>query len=160
MIQRALSTLRLGLLVLTLSCIAPAAFAQGSGGSSGGISSEDISDEEIDAAAEIIVAMQMQRQELRTQMREEYGNAQEMDSTQRRTARQELMRERQALMQRKAEEEDLSAQRLGRLMQSARRDSTLRTRIRTAVQEKRQERMESDQDDNEDESGSDESGGL
>jgi hypothetical protein len=70
------------------------------------------------------------------------------------------MRERQALMQRKAEEEDLSAQRLGRLMQSARRDSTLRARIRTAVQEKRQERMESDQDDNEDESGSDESGGL
>lgn len=159
MLQRSFSTLRLGLLVLALSCIAPAAFAQG-GGSSGGISSEDVADEEIDAAAEIIVAMQMQRQEMRTQMREEYGNAQEMDSTQRRNARQELMRERQALMQRKAEEEGLSAQRLGRLMQSARRDSTLRARIRTAVQEKRQARMEGGQDDNEDESGSDESGGL
>lgn len=124
------------------------------------MSPDEVSEAEIDAAAEIIVAMQMQRQELRTQMREEYGNPQEMDSTQRRSARQELMRRRQALMQEKTEEEDLSARRLGRLMQSARQDSTLRARIRTAVQAKRQAHMRGDQDDNEKEGGADESGGL
>ena len=160
MLQRSFSTLRLGLLALAFAFVAPAAFAQvGPGGSSGDISSDDVSDAEIAAAAEIIVALQMQRQEMRTQMRETYGNPQEMDSTQRRQARQELMQKRQALMQQKTEEEDLSAQRLGRLMQSARQDSTLRARIRTAVQETRQARMGSGPDDTQDESGSDESGG-
>jgi hypothetical protein len=44
-------------------------------------------------------------------------------------------------MQKKTAEEGLSAQRLGLIMKSARQDSTLRERIRTAVQEKRQAQM-------------------
>lgn len=137
--------LRIGILAFALACIAPAAFAQGGPGGMGGttetLTSDEVSDQEIDAAAEIIVAMQMQRQEMRREMRKEYGNPQEMDSTQRREARSEIMQKRQALMQEKTEEEDLSAQRLGLIMKSARQDSTLRERVRTAVQKKRQERM-------------------
>jgi hypothetical protein len=146
MLSRSLSTARTGILALALAFIAPAVFAQGGpGGGMGGptetLSSEDVSEEEVDAAAEIIVAMQMQRQQMRTDMREKYGNPQEMDSTQRREARTEIMQKRQALMEKKTEEEDLSADRLGLIMKSARKDSTLRKRVRTAVQEKRKARM-------------------
>lgn len=145
MLSRTLSTLRIGLLAFALACVAPAAFAQGGPGGMGGaaetLSSDDVSEQEIDAAAEIIVAMQMQRQKMRTQMREKYGNPQEMDSTQRRQARMEVMQKREALMKKKTEEEDLSTDRLGLIMKSARQDSTLRKRVRTAVQEKRQSRM-------------------
>lgn len=60
------------------------------------IGSEDVSRSEVEAAAEIVVAMQMQQQKMRTRMREKYGNPQEMDSTQRRKARQEVMSTRRA----------------------------------------------------------------
>jgi len=143
MLNRSLSTLHFGLLALALALVAPTAFAQGqSGQSQPTISSQDVSETEIESAAEIVVALQMQRQQMRKQMMQKYGNPQEMDSTQQRNARMEIMQKRQALMQKKTTEEDLSTERLGLIMKSARQDSTLRKRIRTAVQEKRQAQMD------------------
>jgi hypothetical protein len=82
--------------------------------------------------------MQMQQQKMRTRMREKYGNPQEMDSTQRRKARQEVMSTRRALMEEKTEEVGMSPERLGAIMQAARRDSVLRRRVQSAVRRKRQ----------------------
>jgi hypothetical protein len=142
MLERFFCTLRIGLTALALAVFAPAVYAQGGPGGGGAtLSSEDVSDQEIQSAAEIIVAMQFQRQQMRKQMMQKYGNPQEMDSTQRRKARMEIMKKRQALMQKKTKEEGLSAQRLQQIMKSARQDSTLRTRVRSAVQARRQEQM-------------------
>ena len=137
--SRLIAPLRTGLLALVLVLAAPAAFAQ-TESAPDSLASEDVPDAEIEAAAEIVVAMQMQQQRMRQEMRQQYGNPQEMDSTQRRQARMEIRQERQALMQQKTEEESLSPQRLNLIMNSARRDSTLRARMKTAVQEARQEK--------------------
>jgi len=138
--SRLIAPLRTGLLALVLVLAAPAAFAQ-TGSAPDRLASEDVPDEEIEAAAEIVVTMQMQQRRMRQEMRQQYGNPQAMDSTQRRQARREIMQEREALMQQKTEEEGLSPQRLNLIMNSARRDSTLRGRMKTAVQELRQEKM-------------------
>ena len=138
--SRLIATLRTGLLALVLVLAVPAASAQ-TGSAPDSLASEDVPDAEIEAAAEIVVAMQMQQQRMRQEMRQQYGNPQAMDSTQRRQARKELRQERRAMMQQKTEEEGLSPQRLSSIMNSARRDSTLRERMQTAVQEARQEKM-------------------
>jgi len=145
MLDRFTSTLRIGLFVLALAFAAPTTFAQ-SGSEAGDnasavLSSEDVSEKEVGAAAEVIVTMQMHRQEMQMKMRQKYGNPQEMDSTQRREARRRIMKERQTLMQEKTQEENLSAERLGLIMKSARQDSTLRKRLKTTVQEKRRDEM-------------------
>ena len=126
-----------------LALFAPAVFAPGAlaqnGEAQNTLSSSDVSEEEVESAAEIVVAMQMQQQELRKKMMRKYGNPQKMDSTQRRQARVEMMKQRQALMKEKTNEHGLSTQRLGMIMNSARQDSTLRERMKTAVQDLRQE---------------------
>jgi hypothetical protein len=45
-------------------------------------------------------------------------------------------------MQKKTKEEDISAQRLQRIMRSTRQDSTLRKRVRSAVRETQQSQMQ------------------
>jgi hypothetical protein len=65
-----------------------------------------------------------------------------MDSTQRRQARMQMMKQRQALMEKKTKEEDISAQRLQRIMRSTRQDSTLRKRVRSAVRETQRSQMQ------------------
>ena len=138
--SRLIATLHTGLLALILVLAAPAAVAQ-TGSTTDSLASEDVPDAEIEAAAEIVVAMQMHKRRLAQEMRQRYPSPQAMDSTQRRQARKELRQERRAMMQQKTEEEGLSPQRLSSIMNSARRDSTLRERMQTAVQEARQEKM-------------------
>jgi hypothetical protein len=143
MTVRVPTSLRLALFALAFALVGLPVHAQGGpgGGQAPSLSSSDVSDAEIQAAAEIIVSMQVQRQEMRKKMMEKYGNPQEMDSTQRRKARMEIMKKRQSLMQKKSKEVGMKPQRLGQIMKSARQDSTLRSRVRTAVKQKRQERM-------------------
>ncbi len=142
---------------MILALLVPAAFAPGAvaqgGGAPAPLSSDDVSDEEVESAAEIVVAMQMQQQKMQQEMMQKYGNPQEMDSTQRREAKQEIQRKQQALMQEKTDEHGLGAQRLNMIMTSARQDSTLRERMKTAVEGLRQERMSQQQGGNEGNSG-------
>ena len=109
------------------------------------ITSKDISKEEMVAVAEIIVALQIERQQMRMEMMKKYDNPQEMDSTERRKVKAENLEKRQALVEKKTEEKNLSAERLNLIMRSATTDSTLRARLKKVVKEKRKEQiLESD----------------
>lgn len=142
MMIRPRSILRSSLFLLALAITAPPALAQ-DGGASSSLSSDDVSDREVNAAAHIIVTMQIHRQEMRRRMMERYGNPQEMDSTQRREARRRIREKRQDLFQQTAQEQDLSPQRLTRIMKAARTDSALQTRMQRAVRTLQQEQMSS-----------------
>ena len=157
MVHRSTSTLRIGFFAMILAlfvsaALAPGAMAQG-GGAPAPLSSDDVPDEEIESAAEIVVALQMQQQQMQQEMLQKYGNPQEMDSTQRRKAQREIQSKQQALMQKETNEHDLDAQRLNMIMTSAQQDSTLRERMRTAVEGLRQEKMSQQQGGNEGDTG-------
>jgi hypothetical protein len=102
------------------------------------LSSSEVSDAEIESAAEVIVSMEMQR----AQLEKKYGEPEDMTTEQRRKAQREIMRERQILMQRKTVAEDLDAGRLELIMVSARRDSVMHERVRAAMDKKRAEKRE------------------
>jgi membrane-associated HD superfamily phosphohydrolase len=142
---RSTSSLRIGAFVLAFALCAPFALGQmPQQGNSQSLSSSDISDEEIQKVASIAVSAQMATQEERMKMRKEmkqkYGNPQEMDSTQKAQARRE-MRKRQMAMQKKtmqamrkeAKSEDMDPKRVQRILQSARQDKTLGKRLQKAL---------------------------
>jgi len=99
------------------------------------LSSGEVSDAEIESAAEIIVTMEAQQAKLE----KKYGEPEDMTPKQRRKAQREIVRQRQALMQKKTIEEDLDAGRLELIMVSARRDSVLHDRVQAAMKKKRSE---------------------
>jgi hypothetical protein len=96
-----------------------------------------VSDDEIESAAEVIVSMEIQR----AQLEKKYGDPKNMSTAQRRKAQREIVRERQALMQKKTIEEDLDAGRLELIMVSARRDSAMHKRVKAAMEKKRAEKQ-------------------
>jgi len=100
------------------------------------LSSSEVSDAEIESAAEVIVSMERQR----AQLEKKYGEPEEMTTEQRRKAQREIMRERQLLMQRKTVAEELDAGRLELIMVSARRDSVMHERVQAAMDKKRAEK--------------------
>jgi hypothetical protein len=137
------SFLRVGLLAIAVTVGVPTAAAQmlpddPVGNGPAPLSSGEVSDAEIESAAEIVVTMEVQRR----QLVQKYGNPGELTRAQRRKVQREIMRERQALMQKKTLEEDLDAGRLELIMISARRDSTLHDRVRTAIEKKKREKQD------------------
>lgn len=109
------------------------------------LSSSEISDEQIQKTARIVAAVRMGTQEdrmkLRKDIKEKYGNPQQMDSTQKAQARKEMQR-RQMQMQKKqmklllqeAKKEGMDPQTVRTIMRSAQQDSTLRKRLQRAMQ--------------------------
>jgi len=113
-------------------------------GASQMLSSSDVSDEQLQTAARIAMSVQMGMQEDRAQMRKDmkqkYGNPQQMDSTQKRKAQKEMrrrqleMRKKQmSLMQEEAENEDMDPKTFRQIMRSAQQDSTLQRRLQKAM---------------------------
>lgn len=142
----------LGLALLAVALCAPAAVAQMPQPDTTQLSSSDVTDEQVQKAASIAVALQMSgrqmRMEMQKQMREKYGNPQQMDSTQkaqmqqdRRRQMQQMRKRQMKMMQQKAQEEDLEMKMFQRIMRSARQDSTLQQRLRTAMKTQMKQRQ-------------------
>lgn len=138
------TSLRAGLFLLAFAFVAPVAFGQMPQPDTTQLSSSDVSDQQVNKAAQIAVALQQSgrqmRIEMQKQMRSKYGNPQEMDSTQkaqmrkeRRSQMQQMRKEQMKMMQQKTQEVGLSPQMFQQIMRSARQDSTLRKRLRTAM---------------------------
>ena len=113
-------------------------------GASQMLSSSDVSDEQIQTAARVAMSVQMGMREdqmqMRKEMKEKYGNPQQMDSTQKQKARKEMrrrqmeMRKKQmSLMQEEAENEGMDPQTFRQIMRSAQQDSTLQRRLQEAM---------------------------
>jgi hypothetical protein len=135
------SRLRTVVIVLALALCTPVAMGQPlpkepKEGKTPPLSSAEVSDAEIESAAEVIVSMEMQR----AQLEKKYGEPEDMTTEQRRKAQREIMRERQLLMQQKTVAEDLDAGRLELIMVSARRDSVMHERVQAAMDKKRAEK--------------------
>ncbi len=151
-LSRFTSPLRLGVALLALALCAPAAVAQMPQPDTTQLSSSDVNDEQIQQAAQIAVELQMSgrqmRMQMQKQMRQKYGNPQQMDSTQKAQMQQERrqqmrqMRKKQMkMMQQKSQEVGLEAQMFQRIMRSAQQDSTLQQRLRTAMKTQMKERQ-------------------
>jgi len=132
-------------------------------GNSETLSSSDVSEEQIKTTARIAMSVRMgvreDQMKLRKEMKEKYGNPQQMDSTQKAEAQKEMRRrqmkmqkKRMRIMQEEAKREGMDPQMVQRIMRSARQDSTLQKRLQTAMkaqmkkqmQEQMQNRMQQD----------------
>ncbi|PSQ95596.1 MAG: hypothetical protein BRD55_10200 [Bacteroidetes bacterium SW_9_63_38] len=138
----------MSVLLLAVAFVVPGVLAQApqTGGQPKMLSSSDVSDEEINKVAKIAVKTQMatrkERQKLRRDMKKKYGNPQQMDSTEKAQARQEIRKKQMAMqkktmktMQKEAKKKDMDASKVQRVLQSAQQDSTLKKRLETAMRE-------------------------
>ena len=142
---RSLTPLRIGLFVLALAFFAPLAFGQMPQGNQKTLSSEDVSDEELQKAARIAMKAQKStrkdRMKMRKDMKKKYGNPQEMDSTQKAKARREMRKKQVAMqkkmrkvMQKEAKKEDMNPKRVNMILRSTRQDAELKKRFKKAMQ--------------------------
>ena len=117
------------------------------------LSSSDVDDSQVQTAAQIASSIQMgtraDRMKMRKDMKEKYGNPQQMDSTQKAQARKEMrrrqmkMRKKQMkIMQEEAKKAGMDPQMFRQIMRSAQQDSTLQKRLRTAMKAQMQKRMQ------------------
>ena len=108
------------------------------------LSSSEVSEDQLQTAAQIALSVQMGMREdqmqMRKEMKEKFGNPQQMDSTQKAKARKEMrrrqmeMRKKQmSLMQQEAKNAGLDPRTFRQIMRSAQQDSTLRQRLQTAM---------------------------
>ncbi len=141
---RSLTPVRIGLFALAFAFFAPLAFGQMPQGNQKTLSSEDVSDEELQTAARIAVKAQMSTQKERMQMRKDmkkkYGNPQEMDSTEKAKMRRDVRKKRMSMqkkmmkvMQKEAKKEDMDPKRVNLILQSTRQDSELNKRFKKAM---------------------------
>jgi len=141
---RSHTPIRTGLLVLAFALFAPVAFGQMPQSNMKTLSSEDVSDEQVKKTARIAIEAQMstqkQRMQMRREMKQKYGNPQQMDSTQKANARREMRKRQMAMrkktmkiMQKEAKKEGIKPQRVQMILKSARQDSTLQQRVRQAM---------------------------
>lgn len=145
MVTRSSTPFRLSVLLLALAFVVPAAFGQApKTNKPKTLSSSDVSDEEINKVAKIAVKTQMatrkQRRKMRQDMKKKYGNPQQMDSTQKAKARKEIRKKQMAMrkktmkvLQKESKKEGMEAMKVQRVLQSARKDSTLQQRLRKAM---------------------------
>ena len=145
MTRRSLTSIRLGILTLALAFCAPLAFGQmPQPGNAQTLSSSDVSDQEIQKLARIMMTVRtstrQDRMKMRKEMKQKFGNPQEMDSTQKAQARREMRKRRMAMrkktmkiMQKEAKKEGIKPQRVQMILKSARQDSTLQQRVRQAM---------------------------
>jgi len=147
---RSTTSFRLSVLLLAFAFVVPGVLAQQGPPKTGGqpsmLSSSDVSDQELNKVAKVAVKTQMatrkDRRKLRRDMKKKYGNPQEMDSTQKAKARQEIRKKQMAMrkktmktLQKEAKKEGMEASKVQRVLQSARKDSTLKKRLETAMRE-------------------------
>jgi hypothetical protein len=113
-------------------------------GSGQTLSSSDVNESQVQTAAQIASSIQMgtraDRMKMRKDMKEKYGNPQQMDSTQKAQARKE-MRRRQMKMRKEAKKAGMDPQMFRQIMRSAQQDSTLQKRLQTAMKAQMQKRM-------------------
>lgn len=142
MFTRSLASFCIGLLVLVLS--APAAVGQMPQPDTSTLSASDVSQEQVQSAARIAVtiqsSMRAQQMKMRKQMKQKYGNPQQMDSTQKAQARKEMRRQQMEMrkqqmkmMQQEAQKENMDPAMFRRIMRSAQQDSTLKQQIQQAM---------------------------
>lgn len=154
MLKRSLTSFCLGLVALAFA--STAAVGQMPQPNQNLLSASDVSQEEIQTAARIATAVQgpmrKQRMKLRRDMKQKYGNPQEMDSTQKAKAKREMrsrqmkMRKKQMkLIQKEANKEDMKPKRFQRIMRSAREDSTLQKKLQTAMKAQMKKKQSMDQ---------------
>lgn len=141
---RSLTPARIGAFVLTLCFFVPLAVGQMPQGNMETLSSDDVSDEQIEKTARIAIKAQMstqkERMQLRKEMKQKYGNPQQMDSTQKANARREMRKRQMAMrkkqmkvMQQEAKNEDMDPKMVRRILRSAQQDSTLGKRLKKAM---------------------------
>lgn len=122
-------------------------------GSGQTLSSSDVNESQVQTAAQIASSVQMgtraDRMKMRKDMKEKYGNPQQMDSTQKAKAQKEMrrrqmkMRKKQMkIMQEEAEKAGMDPKMFRQIMRSAQQDSTLQKRLRTAMKAQMQKRMQ------------------
>lgn len=108
------------------------------------LSSSDVSDEEVQKVASIALTARMstraEQMKMRKNMKQKYGNPQEMDSTEKAQARREMRKKQMAMrkkqmkvMQEEAQKKDMEPQRVRTILRSAQQDSTLQQRLRKAM---------------------------
>lgn len=145
MLTRVLKSSYIGLFALALAVSAPAALAQmPQQPDTTTLSASDVSQEQVQTAARIATtvqsSMRAQQMRMRKQMKQKYGNPQEMDSTQKAKARKEMQRQQMQMrkqqmkmMKQEAEKEGMSTKMFRRIMRSAQQDSALKKEIQAAM---------------------------
>lgn len=145
MLTRVLKSSYIGLFALALAVSAPAALAQmPQQADTTTLSASDVSQEQVQTAARIATtvqsSMRAQQMRMRKQMKQKYGNPQEMDSTQKAKARKEMQRQQMQMrkqqmkmMKQEAEKEGMSTKMFRRIMRSAQQDSALKKEIQAAM---------------------------
>lgn len=145
MLTRVLKSSCIGLFAFALAVTAPAALAQmPQQDTTETLSASDVSQAQIETAARIATtvqsSMRAQQMRMRKQMKQKYGNPQEMDSTQKAKARKEMQRQQMQMrkkqmkmMQQQANKEGMSPKMFRRIMRSAQQDSTLKKKIQAAM---------------------------
>ena len=145
MLQRVLKTFCLGLFGLAVALSAPSALGQmPQQPDATTLSASEVSQEQIEKAARIAATVQSfmraQQMKMRKQMKEKYGNPQEMDSTQKANARREMKRQQMQMrkqqmkmMQQEAQKENMDPAMFRRIMRSAQEDSTLKKQLQQAM---------------------------
>jgi len=110
------------------------------------LSASDVDDEELQTAARIALSVQrgtrQDRIKMQKELKQKYGNPQQMDSTQKAEAQKEIRRrqlemqkKQMKIMQKQAEEEGMEPKRFRAIMRSAQQDSTLRTRLQQTMKQ-------------------------
>ncbi len=144
MLQRLFKSSCVGLFALAFAVSAPAFGQMPQQPDTTTLSASDVSQEQVKKAARIAAAVQSsmraQQMKMRRQMKEKYGNPQEMDSTQKANARREMKRQQMKMrkqqmkmMQQEAQKENMEPQMFRRIMRSAQQDSTLKKQIQQAM---------------------------
>ena len=156
MLQRSFTSSCIGLIALALAITAPAFGQMPQQPDTTTLSASDVSQEQVDKAARIAAAVQSsmraQQMKMRKQMKEKYGNPQEMDSTQKANARREMKRQQMKMrkqqmkmMQQESQKENMDPQMFRRIMRSAQQDSTLKKQIQQAMKAQMKEQQSQSQ---------------
>ena len=158
MLQRVLKTFCLGLFGFAVALGAPSALGQmPQQPDTTTLSASEVSQEQVEKAARIAAtvqsSMRAQQMKMRKQMKEKYGNPQEMDSTQKANARREMKRQQMQMrkqqmkmMQQEAQKENMDPAMFRRIMRSAQEDSTLKKQLQQAMKaEMKQQRPQGGQ---------------
>lgn len=154
MLQRVLKTFCLGLIGLVVAFSAPAALGQmpQPQPDTSTLSASDVSQEQIDKAARIAAtiqtSMRTQQMKMRKEMKQKYGNPQQMDSTQKAQAKREMRRrqmkmrkQQMKMLKQEAQKENMDPKMFRRIMRSTRQDSTLKKKIQSAMRAEMKKRQ-------------------
>ena len=152
MLNRVLKTFCAGLFALAVAFSAPAALGQmPQQDTTVTLSADDVSQEQIQKAARIAAtvqtSMRAQQMKIRKQMKQKYGNPQQMDSTQKANAKREMRRQQMKMrkkqmkmLQQEAQKEQMDLKMFRRIMRSARQDSTLKKQLQSAMRAQMKQR--------------------